>query len=138
MSGTTKRLKVDDEWRTSELAIDEEHERFFELARRLVAVVRNSGDQGLILQALATLQQRFRLHVMAEEEHAQARDPESAAILKEDHQRLLESLGDLRGLVGRVSKAALVERVEAMADEIKRHESEVDVPLFRLMASRGA
>ncbi|MGE5505488.1 MAG: hemerythrin domain-containing protein [Actinomycetota bacterium] len=133
---TLSKLKVDDEWRTSAAEIDEEHEKFFDLTQRLVAVVRNATDNSIILQALSTLQQRFRLHALAEEQYAGARDAEAVLILREDHRTLLEGLGELRGLVGKLSKPALVDKVEAVALSIKRHESEVDVPLFRLMTAR--
>ena len=123
-----------DDWQTGEQAIDEEHQRFFDMTRRLIGVVKVGSDPHIIREAVDVLRERMAAHGLAEETYAAKLDGEAAAILRDSHKELLDRLGRVRDRVGLIPVAELLTEVEAVGAAIDQHEVEVDVPLFRLMA----
>jgi len=122
-----------DDWQTGDAAIDEEHQRFFDMTRRLIGVVKVGSDPGIIREAVDVLRDRMAVHGLAEETYAAKHDGETAAILRESHKELLDSLRQVRDKVGHIPVGDLLSAVQAVGAAIDRHEVDVDVPLFRLI-----
>jgi hemerythrin len=129
-------LKLNPEWTAGTVELDQEHEKFFEIATRLLGLVRVDVSPHIVREALETLYQRLALHTAAEERLALKHDREAAAILREDHLAILEALKSLSRQVGQVDASVVVAEMERIVAMIDKHEREVDVPLFRMMANR--
>ena len=121
------------EWRTNEPAIDDEHDSFNALVVRLLAVACSSTNTTIIRGTFETLKTRMRIHAEAEETFARKFDPETADILGVAHEELFSSVETVGQAIGRVSRSEFLNLVGKVGMEIEKHESEIDVPLFRLI-----
>lgn len=121
------------EWRTNEPAIDDEHDSFNALVVRLLAVVCTSTNASIIRGAFETLKTRMRIHADAEECFARKFDPETADILSVAHEELFSSVDVVGQAIGQASRSELLSLIGKVDREIEKHESEIDVPLFRLI-----
>lgn len=121
------------EWRTNEPVIDDEHDSFNALVVRLLAVVCGSTNAAIIRGAFETLKTRMRIHAEAEESFAGKFDPETADILGVAHEELLASIEGIGRAIGHASRSELLNLIGKVGHEIEKHESEIDVPLFRLI-----
>jgi hemerythrin len=129
-------LKRDPEWTSGADEIDKEHDQFFSLASRLTSLVRVGVHPDIVREAVDTLHQRMTLHTSAEERMAAKSDPETVTILREDHQVMLGAVKALSQNIGKISANEAVAEMDRIVAMIVKHERDVDVPLFRMIAKR--
>lgn len=112
-------------------AIDAEHDRLYRLMDRLEPVIVDGRQEASVTRAIATLNKRMAEHFRIEEELFGTADWDSRRIMKDDHRRLLNML---RGLA-EIPPDDMVGRrrlFTAFLDELHRHDTNVDAPLFRM------
>ncbi|RAU21143.1 hypothetical protein CU669_14415 [Paramagnetospirillum kuznetsovii] len=123
------------DWKSQNPDIDAEHKKLNQMVMSLSAVVRNDSGIGLDTEAIDILLERMRLHFRMEEANADKVDPDACAILREDHARLLGLLDKVRLSMKQGSRAESKENLLTFTSELDRHDREIDIPLFRMMAT---
>ena len=121
-----------EEWKSGDPSIDSEHQKLRQMVSSMTAVVMNDPGLGLAIEAVDVLHERMRLHFRLEEQIAAKADQESAAILKEDHARLLVLLKQVRETLSSNDMASCKRLLAEFNTALDKHDREVDIPLFRL------
>lgn len=125
------------EWQTENRKVDDDHHKLERMVASLGSVITNGGSPAIVAEAIAVLRERMRLHFRMEEAVAGKADAETRAILKADHDQLLSML-DGMAAVSRQRNVDMRRLLDVFIAASQRHETEVDVPLFHLLASRDA
>ncbi len=126
------------DWASQNPEIDAEHKKLNQMVSSLAAVVKNDSGLGLSTEAVAILIERMKLHFGLEECSAARIDPESHAILHEDHANLLALLMQVKDSMDRRDGDEANRRLQAFIAALAKHDSEIDIPLFRMMADTVA
>jgi len=121
------------EWSCNDPIIDAEHAKLHQLVSSLTAVVMNDHGTGLTEEAIDILRERMRLHFGLEEEEACRHDTDAARILRVDHAELQSQLEALRREMVDYDPVVTRQSLRNFVAALKKHDSEVDVPLFRMM-----
>ncbi len=122
------------EWSSHDPEIDVEHHKLHQMVSSLAAVINNDAGRGLPGEAVDILKERLTLHFGLEEQSAARVDAESCRILHEDHTHLLAMLERVKAAMADKNPAEVKQRLGSFIDALNKHDSEIDVPLFRMMA----
>ncbi|OAN44816.1 hypothetical protein A6A04_08360 [Paramagnetospirillum marisnigri] len=122
------------DWQSGNPDMDAEHRKLNQMVASLNAVVANDSGIGLDVEAADILHERMRLHFQLEESSARKSDSEAAAILHEDHARLLGLLTQIRAAMAKGDKAAAKDQLRSFNSELAKHDAEIDIPLFRMIS----
>ncbi|CAA7624031.1 conserved hypothetical protein [Candidatus Terasakiella magnetica] len=122
------------DWKSEMPGIDAEHRKLHEMVRSMTAVVMNDPQINLASEAVGVLRERLRIHFAMEEEIAGRIDPESCAILREDHKLLAEMLDRVWDSVAEKNGSETRSRLSQFNTALSKHDAEIDVPLFKIMA----
>ena len=98
-------------------------------------MVKNDATLGLSTEAVDILIERMKLHFGLEERSAAKLDMESHDILREDHAELLKLLIQVKESMRQRNGAEAQIRLQAFIAALAKHDQEVDIPLFRMMAA---
>jgi len=120
------------DWRTEHPKVDEDHDTLERVLVQLMAVIATGSTPAIVREAISVLTKRMGAHFRMEEAVAGRADPESRAILEADHAHLLGLLAQL-SRAGRTPGTDLEPYLDAFIAALRRHEAEVDVPLFHLL-----
>jgi len=121
------------EWSRENPRIDEEHRRLYRLMGHLEHAIVEDSRPDRTAKAIGLLCDRMAAHFDVEETVAAQADTESCTILRDDHTNLLWILDRLRA-VPASDKGHRVETLREFMGALSRHDNDVDVPLFRMMA----
>jgi hemerythrin len=124
------------EWSSFDPAIDDEHQKLHQMISSLTAVVARNASLGLGMEAVDIMTERMKLHFGLEEQAMGGADPDSCSILHEDHQRLLGLLRQIRQVMGNGHYEEATALARLFSSELAKHDQEIDVPLFRMVAGR--
>ncbi|KIM00369.1 hypothetical protein CCC_01524 [Paramagnetospirillum magnetotacticum MS-1] len=122
---------LEDQWKSGDSTIDTEHLKLHEMIRSMTAVMRNDPGTGLAQEAVDVLTERLRIHFRMEESLAAKANPEAIDTLKQDHQRLLRLLTPVRDAVQSGSAEKAKSLMTDFAEQLDKHDREIDIPLFR-------
>ncbi|MBX9633954.1 MAG: hemerythrin domain-containing protein [Magnetospirillum sp.] len=122
------------DWQTENPKVDDDHLKLGRMVASLSVVIANGGTPTIVAEAIDVLRERLRLHFRMEEAVAGKADLESRAILEGDHAQLLTMLDGLAAAAC-PRGTDLGSRLDAFIKAAERHEAEVDVPLFHLLAA---
>ncbi|MDO8606670.1 MAG: hypothetical protein Q7R40_09055 [Phaeospirillum sp.] len=125
-------------WNSQNPEIDAEHKKLNQMVSSLAAVVRNDSGLGLSTEAIDILIERMKLHFALEERNAARIDSESRDILHEDHTLLLARLDRVRQAMTLRDHKEATSRLQAFIAALDKHDAEIDIPLFRMMAISSA
>ena len=123
------------DWASQNPEIDAEHAKLNQMVSSLAAVVKNDATLGLSTEAVDILIERMKLHFGLEEHSAAKLDMESHDILHEDHAQLLKLLMQVKECMKLRDGAEAQTRLQAFVAALAKHDQEVDIPLFRMMAA---
>jgi hemerythrin len=123
------------DWTSENPEIDAEHAKLNKMVSSLAAVVKNDATLGLSTEAVDILIERMKLHFGLEERSAAKIDAESCDILREDHAELLKLLMRVKDSMRQRDSAEAQTRLQAFVAALAKHDAEVDIPLFRMMAA---
>ena len=126
------------DWSSQNPEIDAEHMKLNQMVSSLAAVVKNDSGLGLSTEAVDILIERMKLHFGLEERSAARIDTETHDILRADHAELLILLAQVKDSMTRRDTAQASDRIKAFITALAKHDAEVDIPLFRMMAMAGA
>ena len=123
------------DWASRNPEIDAEHAKLNQMVSSLAAVVRNDATLGLSTEAIDILIERMKLHFGLEERSAAKIDLESCDILHEDHAELLRLLAGVKDAMAKRDSITAQNRLKDFIVALAKHDTEVDIPLFRMMAA---
>ena len=123
------------DWASQNPEIDAEHTKLNQMVASMAAVVKNDATLGLSAEAIDILIERMKLHFGLEERSATKIDPQSRDILHEDHGELLKLLERVKEAMSRRDRAEAQTRLQTFITALAKHDAEVDIPLFRMMAA---
>ena len=126
------------DWASQNPEIDAEHAKLNQMVSSLTAVVRNDTTLSLSTEAIDILIERMKLHFGMEEHSAAKIDPETRDILQEDHGELLRLLAGVKEAMAKRDSATAQNRLKDFIVALAKHDAEVDIPLFRMMAAAAA
>jgi hemerythrin len=126
------------DWSSHNPEIDDEHKKLHQMVSSLAAVISNDGGRSLSSEALNILRDRLKLHFGLEEQTAARIDAEASRILHEDHAHLLGLLELVKSGMAGQHPAEVKARMAAFMAALDKHDAEIDVPLFRMMAALKA
>ncbi|TAN67449.1 MAG: hypothetical protein EPN20_06845 [Magnetospirillum sp.] len=126
------------DWASQNPEIDAEHKKLHQMVSSLTAVVKNDSGLGLSTEAVDILIERMNQHFGLEERSAARIDTESRDILHEDHTQLLTLLERVREAMTRRDGPEAHHRLLTFVAALDKHDLEIDVPLFRMMATTSA
>lgn len=121
------------EWQTENTKVDEDHQKLTRMIAALSAVITLGGSPAIIAEAIAVLRERVILHFRMEEAVAGKADAEARSILQTDHIHLVAMLDEME-VASRQRGIDLRPRLDRFIAASQRHEVEVDVPLFHMLA----
>lgn len=125
-------------WASQNPEIDVEHKRLNQMVASLAAVIRIDSGLGLSTEAIDILIERMKLHFALEERNAAQVDLESRDILHEDHALLLTRLDQVKQAMKGHNRDEASRRLQSFITALDKHDLEIDIPLFRMMAASTA
>lgn len=126
------------DWKSDSPELDAEHKKLNQMLASMTAVIMKDSGLGLDTEAIDILVERMRLHFRLEEASAESVDTDSCAILREDHARLVTLLGQVRTSMIQGNRSEAQQQLKTFTTELQKHDAEIDIPLFRMMAKTKA
>jgi len=111
--------------------LNEEHESLHMMVDSVLFFIQNVNGNVVGRDAIDIILKRVKEHFTLEEQVASARGAQDVAVLKKEHDRLLDELTEIRNSRELHDFAELKRRLAEFAKDLEFHNRHVDDPFFK-------